>query len=317
MTISPHSKIYIAGHQGMVGSALLRTFKAHGYTRFALASRQDLDISNSLAVDTFLKKEKPDLVINAAAKVGGIYANNKYPAEFIYSNLSSALTLTHSAFQNGIKHYIFLGSSCIYPRNAPQPMSENCLLTGPLEETNEPYAIAKIAGLKLCQYYRKQYGVRFYSVMPTNLYGPGDNYHLQNAHVLPALIRKFHEAKINKQPCVTLWGDGTPKREFLHVDDLAAGILHLAKLENPPDWTNIGMGKDVTIHALATLVAKTVGYTGNILFDTTYPNGTPQKLLNIDLIKRTGWKPIIELADGIQKTYDSFLSELGSGTLRT
>ena len=317
MTISLHSKIYIAGHQGMVGSALLRAFKAHGYTRFALATRKDLDISNSLAVDTFLRQEKPDLVINAAAKVGGIYANNNYPAEFIYSNLSSALTLTHSAFQNGIQHYIFLGSSCIYPRNAPQPISENCLLTGPLEETNEPYAIAKIAGLKMCQYYRKQYGVRFYSVMPTNLYGPGDNYHLQNAHVLPALIRKFYEAKINKQPCVTLWGDGTPKREFLHVDDLALGILHLVTLENPPDWTNIGMGKDVTIHELATLIANTVGYTGNILFDTTYPNGTPQKLLNIDLIKRTGWKPAIELADGIQKTYDSFLSELGSGTLRT
>lgn len=317
MQLSLNSKIYIAGHQGMVGSSLLRCLQKKGYTHFALADKQNLDISNSSALDAFLKKEKPDLIINAAAKVGGIYANKTYPADFIYSNLSSALSLTHSAYINGVRHYIFLGSSCIYPKNAPQPILENYLLNGQLEPTNEPYAIAKIAGLKLCEYYRKQYGVLFHSVMPTNLYGPNDNYNLQNAHVLPALIRKVHEAKINKLPSITLWGDGSVRREFLHVDDLAEAIVCLAQTPNPPDWVNIGSGTDLSILELVHLITNIIGYKGNIQFDSSKPNGTARKLLDTTLIKSLGWTFKISLEEGIQSTYASFLDELKAGSLRT
>lgn len=300
----------------MVGSAILRTLKEQGHTSFALATKKELNISDALALDHFLKAEKPDIVINAAAKVGGIYANKTYPADFIYHNLSSALTLTHACFEHKVKRYIFLGSSCIYPKYAPQPMTEECLLTSQLEPTNEAYAIAKIAGLKLCQYYRQQYGVLFHSVMPTNLYGPGDSYNLENAHVIPSLIRKIHQAKIDQKASVTLWGDGTPKREFLHVDDLAKSIITLIKNPTPPDWTNVGYGSDITIAALAECISNVIGYNGKILFDNSQPNGTPRKLLDITKIKSMGWEPKIDLKEGLTQTYQIFLKELTNGTAR-
>jgi GDP-L-fucose synthase len=264
----------------------------------------------------YLEREKPDAVVIAAAKVGGIHANNTFPAEFIYENLMIAANLVHGAFRAGIKRVLFLGSSCIYPKFAPQPMPESCLLTSELEPTNEAYAVAKIAGLKLCQYYRKQFGVVYHSAMPTNLYGPGDNYHAENSHVIPAMIRRFHEAQQRGDSSVEIWGTGTPRREFLHVDDLAAACLHLLALEDPPDWVNVGTGEDLAIRELADLVAATVGFSGTITTDPSKPDGTPRKLLDISKIRATGWAPQVPLEAGLGGAYRDFLATLESATAR-
>jgi GDP-L-fucose synthase len=319
MNIPPDWKIQVTGHQGMVGAAVVRAVRARGHlaSRLLLRSRAELDLCDAGAVNTFLQKERPDLVIVAAARVGGIHANSTYPAEFIQSNLAVALNLVHGGYLAGVKRLLYLGSSCIYPRLAPQPMNEDCLLTSPLEPTNEPYAIAKIAGLKLCQYYRKQYGVMFHSAMPTNLYGPHDNYHPQNSHVLPALLRRFHEAKVANKPEVVLWGTGSPRREFLHVDDCADAILHLCTLDNPPDLINVGCGEDHTIRETAEIVAETVGYPGKLVLDSTKPDGSPRKLLDVSRLKATGWQSKISLREGLRLTYASFLAEQGGGFLRS
>jgi GDP-L-fucose synthase len=309
-------KIHIAGHQGMVGSALVRRFSSEPGVQLLLRDRRQLDLADAAAVRVFLAAEKPDAVIVAAAKVGGIHANNTYPAEFLFDNLAIATACIDGAHRAGVERLLFLGSSCIYPKHAPQPMSEDCLLTSALEPTNEAYAIAKIAGLKLAQYYRKQYGVMFHSAMPTNLYGPGDNYHPTNSHVLPALIRRFHEAKLAGAPEVAAWGTGSPKREFLHVDDLADACAHLLALDNPPDWINVGTGTDVTIKELTETVAAVTGYTGKISWDATKPDGTPRKLMDVSRLAAHGWRAKIALREGVEKTYASFLSEQSSGLLR-
>ena len=310
-------KLYIAGHQGMVGSALVRRYQREKGITLLLRTRQELDLTSQAAVDAFFAQEKPDTVIVAAAKVGGILANNTYPAEFLFVNLAIASNTIHAAYRHGVKRLLFLGSSCIYPKNAPQPMPEDCLLAGPLEPTNEAYAIAKITGLKLAQFYRKQHGVLFHSAMPTNLYGPGDNYHLQNSHVLPVLIRKFHEAKTAGKTEVMAWGTGTPKREFLHVDDLADACAFLLRIENPPDWVNVGTGTDVTIRELTESVAATTGFKGKVVWDASKPDGTPRKLLDVSRLAGLGWKARINLKDGLVQTYSSFLSEQTAGTLRS
>src|SRR5690625_1734077 len=309
-------KIYISGHRGMVGSALVRRFRKAGCDQILLRTRDELDLLSQVEVDRFLAEEKPDLVIVAAAKVGGIHANNTYPAEFLYENLAIAANTIHSAFRHGVKRLLFLGSSCIYPKHAPQPMPESCLLEGSLEPTNEAYAIAKIAGLKLCQYYRQQHGVLFHSAMPTNLYGPGDNYHPENSHVLPALLRRFHEAAENNLPEVAIWGSGTPRREFLHVDDLADACFHLVQLDNPPDWVNVGTGSDITIRELAETIKEITGYEGNLTFDPTRPDGTPRKLLDVSKLKELGWSAKISVRDGIADAYESFKRESQAETAR-
>jgi len=309
-------KIYVSGHRGMVGSAIVREMRDRGLDNLILRTHDELDLCDNSAVDDFFCKEKPTTVIVAAAKVGGIHANNTYPADFIYENLAIALNTIHAAYNSGVSRLLFLGSSCIYPREAPQPMAEESLLSSALEATNEAYAIAKIASLKLCQYYRKQYGVLFHSAMPTNLYGPGDNYHPENSHVLPALIRRFHEAKEKGQPSVTIWGTGQARREFLHVDDLAGGVLHLLQLDDPPDWINIGFGGDVTIIEVAQLIKKIVDYDGEINFDTSKPDGTSRKLLDSKRIFTTDWQPQISLEEGLVRTYHNFLEEQMAGTLR-
>lgn len=310
------SKIYISGHRGMVGSALVRAANAAGSHEVVTRSRDQLDLCDQSAVFDFLATERPDVVIIAAAKVGGIHANATYPADFIYENLAIASNLIEGSRRAGVGRVLFLGSSCIYPKMAPQPMPEDCLLTSPLEITNEAYAIAKIAGLKMCQHYRAQHGLLYHSAMPTNLYGPGDNYHAENSHVIPALIRRFHEAKENHAPEVAIWGTGTPRREFLHVDDLAAACFHLLGLENPPDWVNVGVGEDISIRELAELVASTVGYRGNVVTDPSKPDGTPRKLLDISRIRETGWQPVTGLADGLAAAYRDFLASLESGAAR-
>lgn len=309
-------KLFIAGHNGMVGGALVRRFKAEPGVQLVLRSRKELDLTSQAAVSAFYAAEKPEVAIIAAAKVGGIHANNTYPADFLFDNLAIAANAIHGAFQAGVKRVLFLGSSCIYPKHAPQPMPESCLLTGPLEPTNEAYAIAKIAGLKLCDYYRKQHGVLYHSGMPTNLYGPGDNYHLQNSHVLPALIRKFHEAKEAGRPEVAAWGTGSPKREFLHVDDLADACAFLLRMENPPDLINIGTGTDVTIRELTELVAEVTGFSGKIVWDSSKPDGTPRKLMDVSKLSALGWKAKIALREGVRLTYASYLAEKAAGTLR-
>lgn len=309
-------KLFIAGHKGMVGSALVRRFQGEKGAELVLRDRDQLDLTNQKQVFDFYEKEKPDTAIIAAAKVGGILANNTYPAEFLLQNLAIATHCIEGAHHAGVKRLLFLGSSCIYPKMAPQPMPEDCLLTGPLEPTNEAYAIAKIAGLKMCQYYRKQYGVLFYSAMPTNLYGPGDNYHLQNSHVLPALIRKFHEAKTSGNSEVVLWGTGSPKREFLHVDDLADACAFLMKLDNPPDWVNVGLGEDVSIKELALMVADAIGYQGKTNWDSSKPDGTPRKLMDVARLTHLGWKAKIDLREGMRLTYQSYLHEMSSGKIR-
>jgi GDP-L-fucose synthase len=310
-------KIFIAGHKGMVGGALVRRFQKEPGAALILRDRKELDLTSQAAVEAFYATQKPDVVIMAAAKVGGIYANNTYPGDFIYDNLIVAANTVHSAYRNGVKRFLFLGSSCIYPKHAPQPMPEDCLLTSPLEPTNEAYAIAKITGLKLCQYYRKQYGVLFHSGMPTNLYGPGDNYHPQNSHVLPALIRRFHEAKLAGLPEVVAWGTGKPMREFLHVDDLADACAFVLKLDNPPDWVNMGTGTDVTIKELTETVATAVGFKGRITWDASKPDGTPRKLMDVSRLATLGWKARIGLKEGVASTYASFLAEQAGGTLRS
>ncbi|MEX0330186.1 MAG: GDP-L-fucose synthase family protein [Puniceicoccaceae bacterium] len=310
-------KIYVSGHRGMVGSAVCRALDARGYTNLVARTRQELDLTVQADVDDFFAAEKPELVIFAAAKVGGIHANNTYPSEFMYENLMAEMNVINAAWRNGVKRFLFLGSSCIYPREAPQPMPEECLLTSPLEKTNEAYALAKISGLKYCSYLRRQYGVLFHSAMPTNLYGPGDNYHPENSHVLPALIRRFHEARESGLPEVAIWGTGKPRREFLHVDDLAEGLLYLMELEDPPDWVNIGYGEDVSIHDLAQQVAATVGYEGTITLDTSKPDGTMRKLMDNTLIRELGWKPRISLQEGLANAYADFLSSVEAGRLRS
>jgi GDP-L-fucose synthase len=310
-------KLFIAGHNGMVGGALVRRFRREAGMTLLLRTRQELDLTDQAAVAAFYAAEKPDAVIMAAAKVGGIHANSTYPAEFAYDNLIIATNTIHGAYTAGVKRLLFLGSSCIYPKLAPQPMPESCLLTGPLEPTNEAYAIAKIAGLKLCEYYRRQHGVLYHSAMPTNLYGPGDSYHLQNSHVLPALIRKFHEAKEAGRPDVTAWGTGAPKREFLHVDELADACAFLLRLPNPPDLVNVGTGTDVTIKELTGIVAAVTGFKGRIVWDATKPDGTPRKLLDVSRLTALGWKARIGLREGVEKAYASFLAEQAAGTLRS
>lgn len=296
---------------------MVRNLRQAGHNNLLLRTRDELDLTCQQQVEDFFQSQRPDVVVFAAAKVGGIHANNTFPAEFIQQNLSMATHAIHAAWQANTARFLFLGSTCIYPRMAPQPISEDSLLTSELEPTNEAYAIAKIAGLKLCQFYRRQYGVLFHSAMPTNLYGPGDNYHPENSHVLPALIRRFHEARQNSFPSVTIWGTGTPLREFLHVDDLAAGIHHLLQLNDPPDLVNIGSGQEVSIFQLAQQVAATVGYAGEIKTDPSKPDGTPRKLSDISRIRATGWEPSISLADGLQSAYQSFLAELDSGKVRS
>lgn len=309
-------KIYIAGHRGMVGSALVREAEKRSGLQIITTTRDQLDLCNQRSVLDFIAQEKPDIVIIAAAKVGGIHANSTYPADFIYENLVIAANLVEGSRQANVPRLLFLGSSCIYPKMAPQPMPEDCLLTSPLEITNEAYAVAKIAGLKLCQHYRAQHGLMYHSAMPTNLYGPGDNYHPENSHVIPALIRRFHEAKERGDADVTIWGTGTPRREFLHVQDLAEACFHLLSLDAPPDWVNVGVGQDVTILELASLVAQTVGFTGEILTDPTKPDGTPRKLLDISKIKSTGWAPKVPFEEGLAAAYQDFLASLVSGIAR-
>ncbi|MCK6694686.1 MAG: GDP-L-fucose synthase [Thermoanaerobaculia bacterium] len=304
------SKIYIAGHSGMVGSAILRRLQAAGYENFVLRTSGELDLRHQPEVQEFFRREKPDYVFLAAAKVGGIVANNTYRAEFLYDNLMIEANVIHAAWQNGVKKLLFLGSSCIYPKMAPQPLKEEYLLTGLLEPTNEPYAIAKIAGIKLCDAYRAQYGCNFISVMPTNLYGPNDNYHPENSHVLPALIRKFHEAKRDNAPFVTLWGTGAPLREFLHVEDLADACYFLMERYDEPGFINIGVGEDLSILELARLVRRIVGYTGEIRHDLSKPDGTPRKLMDVSKLASLGWKAKTGLEEGIKNVYKAYSKNL-------
>jgi GDP-L-fucose synthase len=340
-----NAKIYVAGHRGLVGSAILRRLKSEGYGNIIFRTREELDLTRQLDVYTFFEREKPEYVFLAAARVGGIIANNTYPAEFIYSNLSIQTNVIHAAYESGVKKLLFLGSSCIYPKFAPQPMKEEHLLTGVLEPTNEPYSIAKIAGIKMCQAYNRQYGTNFISVMPTNLYGPGDNFNLETSHVLPAIIRKFHLAKLlrekrgdeirrdiqrfsigfNLNPnlnfslkeigitseYVTLWGTGSARREFIHVDDLADACVFLMQNYNDSEIINIGTGKDITIKELAELIKEIVGFKGEIAWDTTKPDGTPRKLLDVSRLKDLGWKPKIPLRDGIKMAYEWYCSSIG------
>ena len=300
------SRIFIAGHRGMVGSAIHRKLLSEGFTNVMVRTSSELDLRVQEPVNEFFETEQIDYVFLAAAKVGGIMANNTYRADFLYENLMIQSNVIHSAYATGVKKLMFLGSSCIYPKLAPQPMKEEYLLTGLLESTNEPYAIAKIAGIKMCDAYRAQYGCNFISVMPTNLYGPNDNYDLQNAHVLPTLIRKFHEAKQNGDPAVTIWGTGTPKREFLHADDLAAACFFLMENYNEEGLVNIGTGEDITITELAMLIKEVVGYEGSLVYDHTKPDGTPRKLMDVSKLTQLGWKYSIELKDGLKRVYNDY-----------
>lgn len=311
------SPVFVAGHGGMVGSAVCRRLATMPSIEVMTRSRSELDLCEESQVNEFFSKNRPATVIFASAKVGGIHANKTFPVEFLTDNLRQELATIHASFRNGVGRFLFLGSTCIYPRLAKQPIKEDELLASPLELTNEAYAIAKIAGLKLCQYFRQQYGVLYHSAMPTNLYGPGDNYHPDHSHVLPGLIRRIHEAKVRGDASVTIWGTGTPLREFLHVDDLADAILHLCQLDNPPDWVNVGTSLDVSIFDLARLVAKTIGFKGEIRTDPSQPDGTPRKLTDTTLIRSTGWAPKVELEHGIVSTYQCFLNEQDAGKLRS
>jgi GDP-L-fucose synthase len=300
--------IFVAGHRGMVGSAIVRALKDRGASNIVTRTSKELDLRNRTEVDQFFRQEKPEVVYLAAAKVGGIHANATYPADFLVDNILITTNVIDASCKHGVEKLLFLGSSCIYPRLASQPISEEALLTGPLEPTNEAYALAKIAGLKMCDAFRKQHGCNFISAMPTNLYGPGDNYHPENSHVLPALIRRFHEAVRDGENEVVCWGSGAPKREFLHVDDLAKGLLHLMDYHNSEGWINIGTGEDLTIKELALTIANVVGYRGDVIWDTSKPDGTPRKLLNVDRINEMGWKATIELRHGIESVYADYLS---------
>lgn len=303
-----NSKIYVAGHRGMVGGAIVKTLRERGYDNIITRTHAELDLTNQEAVESFFKEERPEYVFLAAARVGGIGANASRPADFMWQNMMIEMNTIHSAWQNGVKKLLFLGSSCIYPKLAPQPMREDCLLTSALEPTNEAYALAKISGLKYCEYLNRQYGTDFISVMPTNLYGPGDNYELEGSHVLPALIRKFHEAKTRGDATVTCWGDGSPLREFLYVDDLADLCVKLMNEYSGCETVNAGTGKELTIKELAELVAATVGYTGSIEWDTSKPNGTPRKLLDVSKAESLGWRYKTGLKEGIRLAYDDFLT---------
>ena len=314
-------KIYVAGHRGMVGSAIVRNLQAKGYANIVTRTHAELDLTNQAAVQAFFKEEKPDQVYLAAAKVGGIHANNTFPAEFIYQNLMMEANVIHQAFVSGVKRLLFLGSSCIYPKLAPQPMSEDALLTGKLEPTNEPYAVAKIAGIKMCESYNRQYGdshgIDYRSVMPTNLYGPGDNYHPESSHVIPALIRRFHEAKLANAPEVLIWGTGTPKREFLYVDDMAAASVFVMNLDKSTydqhtepmqSHINVGFGSDITIAELAAAVAKATGYQGKISFDSSKPDGAPRKWMDSSRLNNLGWRAQMDIVRGLKSTYEQFCS---------
>lgn len=302
------SKIYVAGHRGMVGSAIFRKLQKEGFANLITRTSSELDLKDQQAVAEFFAAEKPEYVFLAAAKVGGIVANNTYRAQFIYENMTIQNNVIHQSYVNGVKKLMFLGSSCIYPKMAPQPLKEDYLLTGLLEPTNEPYAIAKIAGIKMCDAYRDQYGCNFVSVMPTNLYGYNDNYHPENSHVLPALIRKFHEAKVNNLPDVTIWGTGSPMREFLFADDLADACVTLMDIYNEPNLINIGTGEDITIKELALTVKKVIGFNGELVFDSSKPDGTPRKLMDVSKLHNLGWKHKVELEEGIKLAYEDFLS---------
>ena len=321
MTTDLNQKVYVAGHRGMVGSAIVRNLQEKGYANIVTHTHKELDLTNQAAVQSFFEQEKPDQVYLAAAKVGGIHANNTFPAEFIYQNLMIETNVIHQAFMSGVKRLLFLGSSCIYPKLAPQPMSESALLTGTLEPTNEPYAIAKIAGIKMCESYNRQYGqshgIDYRSVMPTNLYGPGDNYHSENSHVIPALIRRFHEAKIGNAPEVVIWGTGTPRREFLYVDDMAAASVFVMELDKTnydqhtqpmQSHINVGFGSDVTIAQLAGEVAQATGYVGKISFDPSKPDGAPRKWMDSTRLNQLGWRAKVALKQGLQEAYREFLS---------
>ena len=323
MAMDPRSRIYVAGHRGLVGSAIVRRLQAAGNTNLLLRTHAELDLTDARATEAFFQAEKPKFVFLAAAKVGGIVANNSYPAEFIRDNLAIQTNVIHAAHGAGVQRLLFLGSSCIYPKLAPQPMPESCLLTGPLEPTNRPYALAKIAGIEMCWSYNRQYGTRYLAAMPTNLYGPGDNYHPTNSHVIPALLRKFHEAKGSGAPEVTVWGTGTPRREFLYSDDMADACVFLMNLPEDrytallgsdesvsgrfePPLINIGVGEDVTIAELASLVQQVVGYQGRIVFDASKPDGTPRKLMDVQLLTRAGWRATTQLEAGLRSAYAEF-----------
>jgi len=327
--VNKNSKIYIAGHRGLVGSALMRNLKSAGYTNLILRTHAELDLTDQAATEAFFAQEKPDYVFLAAARVGGILANNSYPAEFIRDNLAIQTNIIHAAYKNSVTRLMFLGSSCIYPKLAPQPMKEESLLTGPLEPTNRPYALAKIAGIEMCWSYNRQYGTKYLAVMPTNLYGPGDNYHLENSHVIPALIRKFHEAMRANAKEVAVWGTGTPKREFLYSEDMSDACIYLMNLPDgsfdellgsdetvsgkfEPPLVNIGVGNDVSIGDLAILVKQVVGYTGEIIFDTSKPDGTPRKLMDVSRLNELGWSAPTSLQAGLNKAYTDFLNNLGT-----
>lgn len=304
------SKIYVAGHRGLVGSALTRKLESKGYSNLLFRTHKELDLTNQQAVNEFFEKEKPEYVFLAAAKVGGILANSTYPAGFIYENLMVESNVIHAAYKYGVKKLLFLGSSCIYPKLAPQPLKEEYLLTGSLEETNEAYAIAKIAGIRLCKHYNQQYGTNFISVMPTNLYGPNDNFDLETSHVMPALIRKFHEAKVNNEPDVVVWGTGKPLREFMHVDDMADACVYLMEncdYSDIGEFVNIGVGEDISIKELVELIKEIVGFEGEIRHDTSKPDGTPRKLMDVSRLNGLGWKAGISLKDGIKETYEWYI----------
>ena len=322
-----NAKIYVAGHRGLVGSAIVKVLLAQGYTNLVMRTHAELDLTSQQAVIEFFAKEKPEYVFLAAAKVGGIHANNTYPAEFIHENLAIQTNVIHQSYSHGVKRLLFLGSSCIYPKFAPQPIKEEHLLTGSLEPTNRPYALAKIAGIEMCWSYNRQYGTQFLAVMPTNLYGPGDNYHPENSHVIPALIRKFHEAKVNKQPQVNVWGTGTPKREFLYNQDMADACVFIMGLENnafqsllgsddsvsdsfKPPLINVGYGSDITIRELAERVQKVIGYQGDIQFDTSKPDGTPRKLMDSTILYQAGWQPKVSIESGLEIAYQDFLNQI-------
>jgi GDP-L-fucose synthase len=317
MTI-PYKKVFVTGHRGMVGSAFCRLISArYPEVELITQSHADLNLTQAVEVKEFIDAKRPDAIVFAASRVGGIVANSTYPVEFLTDNVRMAMATIPAAYELGVKRFLYLGSTCIYPRMAPQPIREEYLLTSPLEKTNEAYALAKIVGLKLCQYYRQQYNALFHSAMPTNLYGPGDNYHPDHSHVIPGMIQRFHDAKVRKVPSISIWGTGKPRREFLYVDDLADALLHLLSIDNPPDWVNVGTSTDVSIMELAKLVASTVGYEGQILPDPSKPDGTPRKLTDTSLLQATGWHPTVELEDGLKLAYADFLAGSTKGTLRS